>query len=83
MGAPMDAEDLKMETDALEKDLQGRKEEIDQQKVQAEVDSLKAQAKQGKHQEAIDGLLVIEKSGRLGEDIFSARVACSAIIEVK
>ena len=78
----MDAEDLKLEVDKLDEELQGKASTIDQAKVDADIASFRELARGGQRQEAVDGLLGVEKAGRLGEDITSTRKACSAILEV-
>ena len=37
---------------------------------------------QGKHSEAVEGLLLLEKQSRLSEDITSTKMCCRAILEV-
>ena len=84
MGAsPMDAEDLGIEMDKQEAAQQGKSNEIDQAKVEADVAALKALAAAGKRAEAIDGLLAIEKQGRTAEDGPSTRLACTTILQVR
>lgn len=78
----MDAEDLAIEVDKMDAAQQGKKMEIDQEKVQKDVEALVSLAKSGQQQAAIDGLLAIEKQGRLAEDITSTRLACRTILEV-
>eukprot|EP00887_Chlorella_sp_A99_P001021 scaffold14.g1021.t1 len=80
--APMDAEDLKREVDKLDEELQGKRSDIDQAKVDADIAALRELAAAGQRQEAVDGLLAVEKQGRLGEDIVSTRKACTAILEI-
>ena len=84
MGAsPMDAEDLGVEMDKQEKAQQGKPNEIDQAKVEADVAALQALAAAGKRAEAIDGLLAIEKQGRTAEDGASTRLACTTILQAR
>lgn len=80
--APMDAEDLKREVDKLDEELQGKRSDIDQAKVDADIAALRELAAAGQRQEAVDGLLAVEKQGRLGEDIVSTRKACTTILEI-
>lgn len=54
---------------------------IDQEKVDSEVAGFRELAK-AQRQEAIDGLLGLEKQGRLAEDIVTTRKACTALLEV-
>lgn len=57
---------------------------IDQAKVDSEVAAFRELAKQaGRRQEAIDGLLAMEKQGRVAEDVVTTRKACSAVLEVR
>ena len=55
---------------------------IDQEKVDSEVAGFRELAK-AQRQEAIDGLLGLEKQGRLAEDIVTTRKACTALLEVR
>lgn len=80
--APMDAEDLGVELDKMDQAQQGKATEVDQAKVEAEVAALLALAAQGRRQEAIDGLLAVEKAGRTAEDSASTRLACTSILQV-
>lgn len=80
---PMDAEDLSIELDKMDAAQRGKQQIIDQAKVEKDVEALVALAKTGKRQEAIDGLLAIEKQGRLAEDITSTRMACRTILQVR
>lgn len=50
--------------------------------VDARIAELRAAAAAGRRQEATDGLLALEKQGRVAEDITSTRKACSALLEV-
>lgn len=79
----MDDEDLGIELDKLHASQQGKSMEIDQDKVKNDVDVLVTLAKSGQTQQAIDGLLSIEKQGRLAEDITSTRIACTTILEAR
>ena len=81
--APMDDEDLGIEIDKMEAAQQGKKMDVDQEKAKRDVEALVAQAKSGQRQQAIDGLLAIEKQGRLAEDITSTKLACRTILEVR
>lgn len=56
--------------------------EMDQEKVDSNVARLRELAKT-QRQEAIDGLLALEKQGRVGEDIVTTRKACTAVLEVR
>jgi 26S proteasome regulatory subunit N5 len=80
--APMDAEDLGIEMDKMDKEQQGKSAVIDQSKVQADIAAAKALASQGKLQQAIDALLLVEKAGRTAEDYPSTSVACTTILEL-
>lgn len=82
MGAPLDAEDVKMETDKQAAELQGKAQEIDHAKIESDVAALRQLAKQGKVQEAVDGLLNIEKQQRVAEDVVGTKMACTAILEI-
>lgn len=55
---------------------------LDQEKVDSDVASLKTLAGT-QRQEAIDGLLALEKQGRVAEDIVTTRKACTALLEVR
>ncbi|KAI3426883.1 hypothetical protein D9Q98_006829 [Chlorella vulgaris] len=55
--------------------------EMDQEKVDSNVARLRELAKT-QRQEAIDGLLALEKQGRVGEDIVTTRKACTAVLEL-
>lgn len=78
----MDSEDLGIELDKMDAAQRGKAVDIDQAKVEKDVEALVALAKSGQKQEAIDGLLAIEKQGRLAEDITSTRLACRSILQV-
>ncbi|GAB4818648.1 hypothetical protein N2152v2_005694 [Parachlorella kessleri] len=82
MEAPLDAEDVKMETDNQAAELQGKAQEIDHAKIESDVAALRQLAKQGKAQEAVDGLLNIEKQQRVAEDVVGTKMACTAILEI-
>ena len=79
---PMDSEDLGIELDKMDAAQRGKTVTIDQAKVEKDVEAFMALAKSGQKQEAIDGLLTIEKQGRLAEDITSTRLACCSILQV-
>jgi hypothetical protein len=81
--APMDAEDLGIELDKMDAVQRGKQQVIDHAKVEKDVEALLSLAGAGKRQEAIDGLLAIEKQGRLAEDITSTRLACCTILQVR
>jgi 26S proteasome regulatory subunit N5 len=49
--------------------------------VQAQVEELLARARAGDRQAALDGLLALEKAGRLAEDVPSTRAACLGVLE--
>lgn len=78
----MDDEDLGIEMDKMEAEQQGKKVDIDQTKVQKDIEAFVTLAKSGQRQPAIDGLLAIEKQGRLAEDITSTKLACRTILAV-
>lgn len=80
--APMDAEDLGIEMDKMDKEQQGKSTVIDQSKVQADIAAAKTLASQGKLQQAIDALLLVEKAGRTAEDYPSTSLACTTILEL-
>jgi hypothetical protein len=73
----------KMEVDVQGTDTPAVKTDIDQEKARADVAALVALATGGQQQQAIDGLLAIEKVGRLAEDIGSTKMACTAVLEVR
>jgi hypothetical protein len=78
----MDAEDLGISLDKMDREQQGKTVEIDQEKTTSEVQRLKELATSGQVQPAIEGLLAIEKHGRVAEDIVSTKLACTTILEV-
>jgi hypothetical protein len=78
----MDSEDLGVELDKMDAAQRGVPMTVDQEKVQNDVEIFRRIAGAGQKQEAIDGLLAIEKQGRLAEDITSTRLACSSILQV-
>jgi hypothetical protein len=80
---PMDSEDLGVELDKMDAEQRGKKVDVDQEKVQTEVEAFLSLAKAGQKQQAIDGLLTIEKQGRLAEDISSTKLACRSILQVR
>lgn len=65
-------------------DIEGSKEVegIDQSKVKEEVSRLMELAGSGSVFEATEGLLAIEKKGRLAEDPVSTKIACCSLLEV-
>jgi hypothetical protein len=79
----IDSEDLGVELDKMDAAQRGKKMDVDQEKVEKEVESFVALAKAGQKQQAIDGLLTIEKQGRLAEDISSTKLACRTILQVR
>lgn len=82
MGAPQ--ESTVGETDQGNKaEGQGKGAAIDQEKVERELATFREAAKQGRRQEAIDGLLGLEKQGRVAEDVVTTRKACTALLEVR
>lgn len=80
---PMDSEDLGVELDKMDAAQRGVPMTVDQEKVLKDVEDLRQKASAGRTQEAIDGLLAIEKQGRLAEDITSTRLACNSILQVR
>lgn len=77
MGA---AKDMVVEDDAGSK----KGNALDQEAVDRELAGYRAVAAQeGRCQEAIDGLLGLEKRGRVAEDVVSTRKACSVLLEVR
>lgn len=79
----MDAEDIKRQVDKIDLDQRGKKVDVDQEEVKRKVDSLVAAAKTGDKQQAIDSLLAIEKQCRVAEDPASARLVCTAVLQVR
>ncbi|PSC75238.1 26S proteasome non-ATPase regulatory subunit 12 [Micractinium conductrix] len=76
MGA---AKDMVVEDDAGSK----KGNALDQEAVDRELAGYRAVAAQeGRCQEAIDGLLGLEKRGRVAEDVVSTRKACSVLLEI-
>ena len=67
----------------MDAEQRGKKVDVDQEKVQTEVEAFLSLAKAGQKQQAIDGLLTIEKQGRLAEDISSTKLACRSILQVR
>lgn len=55
---------------------------LEEAESQSRVDALVAQAGRGDRQGAIDGLLSLEKTGRLSEDLFLTRLACLSILDI-
>ena len=81
--APMDSEDLGRQKDRLEAEQKGTAVVLDQAKVESELAALLELAQQpGRRQEAIEGMLALEKQGRVAEDVTTTRKACSAVLEV-
>lgn len=82
--APTDAELLGREMDKMEEKQRGKDIVIDQQSVKLEVESLLEKARQSGtaagRQAAIEGILLVEKRGRLAEDPFSTKMACCSVI---
>jgi hypothetical protein len=79
----LDGEDISMQVDKLEAEQRGKKIDVDMEKVEKEVEDFLSLAKAGQKQQAIDGLLTIEKQGRLAEDISSTKLACKSILQVR
>ena len=82
MTITMDAEDIKRQVDKIDLDQRGQRIDVDQEEVKRNIEKCVGLAASGKQQEAIDGLLVIEKQGRLAEDPSSTRAACTAALKV-
>jgi len=78
----IDSEDLGVEMDKMDAEQRGKKTDVDLEKVEKDVAAFASLAKAGEKQQAIDGLLTIEKQGRLAEDISSTRLACTTILKV-
>ena len=76
-------EDLGVELDKMDAAQRGKKMDVDQEKVEKDVEAFMNLAKAGQKQQAIDGLLTIEKQGRLAEDISSTKLACRTILQVR
>jgi len=68
--------------DEDKKEEEKKKGNIDMVKLQADIDAQKELAKQGKLHQAVEGLLNLEKSSRLAEDITATKAACSAVLDV-
>lgn len=85
MGPPKkDAADIGREAGRLEAELQGRQQQaLDPAKVEAEVAECLEAAWAGQRQQAIDGLLALEKQGRLAEDVAATRKAVTALLQVR
>jgi hypothetical protein len=84
MGAATDAPEKAVPVVESAAEKAEAKAAIDQAKVDSEVAAFRELAKQaGRRQEAIDGLLGLEKQGRVAEDVVTTRKACSAVLEVR
>jgi hypothetical protein len=79
----IDSEDLGVEMDKMDAEQRGKKTDVDLEKVERDVAAFLSLAKAGEKQQAIDGLLTIEKQGRLAEDISSTKLACRTILTVR
>lgn len=83
MGAPKDAADVSREAKHLEAELQGKQAPaLDSAKVEADVAACVELAGAGRRQEALDGLLALEKQGRVAEDVSATRKAVTALLQV-
>lgn len=78
----MDAEDLGREMDKLEEEQRGKGVIIDQEQVERDVARFVEVGKSGNMVEAVDGLLSIEKKGRLAEDPRSTKLACCSVLRL-
>jgi 26S proteasome regulatory subunit N5 len=79
----MDGEDLGREIDMLEvKQKGGAVIVVDQESTKQEVQALIDASKQGEVSSAIDGLLAIEKRGRLAEEPNSTKLACCSLLTI-
>ncbi|KAG7667361.1 hypothetical protein Ndes2526B_g04126 [Nannochloris sp. 'desiccata'] len=78
----IDSEDLGIEMDKMDAEQRGKKMDVDLEKVEKDVAAFLSLAKAGQKQQAIDGLLTIEKQGRLAEDISSTKLACKTILQI-
>lgn len=78
----MDAEDLGREMDKLGEQQRGQGVTIDQEEVEKDVARFMEVGKSGNMVEAIDGLLSIEKKGRLAEDPTSTKLACCSVLRL-
>lgn len=86
MGAPTpkDAADLGADAKKLEATLQGRQPtQLDAAKFDEEVAVCQAAAAAGRRQEALDGLLGLEKQARVAEDVAATRTAVTALLSVR
>eukprot|EP00890_Picochlorum_soloecismus_P006191 jgi/Picsp_1/6573/NSC_03916-R1_26s proteasome non-atpase regulatory subunit 12-like len=84
--APMDAELLGREMDKMEEKQRGKEIIIDQESVKLEVEILLEKARQSGtaagRQAAIEGILLVEKRGRLAEDPVSTKMACCSVLSL-
>jgi 26S proteasome regulatory subunit N5 len=84
--APMDAELLGREMDKMEEKQRGKEIIIDQESVKLEVEGLLEKARQSGtaagRQAAIEGILLVEKRGRLAEDPVSTKLACCSVLSL-
>ncbi|KIZ02997.1 26S proteasome non-ATPase regulatory subunit 12 [Monoraphidium neglectum] len=71
---------IAMEEDKREEEKNKAISQLDLDKFKADVAAQAAIAKQGKLNEALEGLLNLEKSARQAEDIGALRAACSAVL---
>lgn len=71
---------IAMEEDLREEAKKRATSTLDLDKFKADVAAQEAVAKQGKLQEALDGLLNLEKAARQAEDIAALRAACGAVL---
>ena len=79
----MDGEDLGREIDMMEaKQKGGAALVIDQESAKLEVQALVDASKQGDVSSAIEGLLAIEKRGRLAEEPNSTKLACCSLLTI-
>uniref|UniRef100_A0A7S0UQS6 PCI domain-containing protein n=1 Tax=Polytomella parva TaxID=51329 RepID=A0A7S0UQS6_9CHLO len=71
---------------ALSEDIREEKKSkhgaIDMAKLRSDIETLKQKAKAGNVNEALEGLLNLEKMGRLAEDITATKASCIAVLEV-
>ena len=74
---------LQLELDKMDAEQQGKEKGVDQANVDVRIAELRAAAAAGQRQEAVEGLLALEKAGRVAEDITSTRKACTALLEVR
>lgn len=76
------ASTLSAHQDVIEMEAEGKRGLTDYSSLEADIDKLKAQARNGHVTEATEGLLGIEKTQRLAEDVGGTRRACQALLEV-